>query len=134
MRPSPTGRPASLPKILVAEDHHDSRDALRMLLEAFDFDVVVAENGAQAIERALGDRPDLILMDIMMPEMDGLEAIRRLRREKSMTKVPIIAVTAMEGAHGPSLQAGASDFVRKPVDTNLLLKKIRESLEQEPEG
>lgn len=134
MRPSETRKSAGPVKILVAEDHHDSRDALRMLLEAFHFDVVVAENGAEAVERALGDRPDLILMDIMMPEMDGLEAIRRLRKEKSMTKVPIIAVTAMEGAHGPSMQAGASDFVRKPVDTGLLLKKIQESLHMELEG
>ncbi len=112
--------------MLVAEDHLDSREALRTLLEAYGYHVVVASNGREAVDVALSHAPDLILMDIMMPELDGFAAIRRLREEEPTRGVPIIAVTAMEGAHQLSLRAGANDFVAKPVDTRALLRKIAE--------
>jgi CheY-like chemotaxis protein len=115
--------------ILIAEDHLDSRDALRTLFEAFGFCVIEAVNGRQAVELALERDPDVILMDIMMPELDGFEATRRLRRERSMDRTPIIAVTAMEGAQHLALQAGASDYVRKPVDIQRLVAKVQSWLE-----
>ena len=116
------------PRILIAEDHPDSRDALRALLEAFGYQTAVAVNGREAIELALAEKPDLILMDIMMPELDGFEATRILRDHDQTRTIPIIAVTAMEGAHQLALQAGASDFLRKPIDTRILLDKIRQLL------
>lgn len=116
------------PRILIAEDHPDSRDALRALLEAFGYQTAVAVNGREAIEIALAEKPDLILMDIMMPELDGFEATRILRDHEQTRAIPIIAVTAMEGAHQLALQAGASDFLRKPIDTRILLDKIRQLL------
>jgi CheY-like chemotaxis protein len=115
--------------ILVAEDHLDSRDALRALLEAFGFHVLEAANGRQAVDVALRWQPDLILMDIMMPELDGFEATRELRRHDSTAHTPIIAVTAMEGAHQLAIQAGADDYVRKPVDIRGLVAKMHELLE-----
>jgi CheY-like chemotaxis protein len=115
--------------ILVAEDHLDSRDAMRALLEAFGYRVLEAVNGRQAVDVALECRPDLILMDIMMPELDGFEATRELRRHGSMACTPIIAVTAMEGAQSLAMQAGASDFVRKPVDIRGLVAKVHDWLE-----
>jgi CheY-like chemotaxis protein len=115
--------------ILVAEDHLDSRDALRALLEAFGYHVLEASNGRQAVDIALELRPDLILMDIMMPELDGFEATRELRRHPSTAGTPIIAVTAMEGAHQLALQAGANDYVRKPVDIRGLVAKVHNWLE-----
>jgi CheY-like chemotaxis protein len=115
--------------ILVAEDHLDSRDALRALLEAFGYQVLEAVNGRQAIDIALEKRPDLILMDIMMPELDGFEATRELRRHAITSATPIIAVTAMEGAHHLAMQAGASDFVRKPVDIRGLVAKVHDWLD-----
>jgi CheY-like chemotaxis protein len=118
--------------ILVAEDHLDSRDALRALLEAFGYRVVEAVNGRQAIAVALECRPDLILMDIMMPELDGFEATRELRRHDSTSLTPIIAVTAMEGAQHLALQAGANDFVRKPVDIRGLVAKVHDWLDTPP--
>jgi CheY-like chemotaxis protein len=113
------------PTILVAEDHLDSRDAMRALLEAFGFRVLVAVDGRQAVDVALEQSPDLILMDIMMPELDGFEATRQLRQHASTRRTPIIAVTAMEGAQRLALQAGANDYVRKPIDIRGLIAKVQ---------
>lgn len=123
------------PTILIAEDHLDSRDAMRALLEAFGFQVLVAVDGRQAVEVALAQHPDLILMDIMMPELDGFEATRQLRQHHATAGTPIIAVTAMEGAHRLALQAGANDYVRKPIDIRGLIAKVHDWLPStEPEN
>src|SRR5690606_21806369 len=117
------------PTILIAEDHLDSRDAMRALLEAFGYHVLEAVNGREAVDIALDRHPDLILMDIMMPELDGFEATRELRRHDRTQRIPIIAVTAMEGAHQLAIQAGANDYVRKPVDIRRLVAKVHDWLE-----
>ena len=125
-----TGQPAleassvQAATILVAEDHLDSRDALRALLEAFGYRVAVAVNGRQAVKLAVEQLPDLILMDIMMPELDGIQAMRELRLNPVTRLTPIIAVSAMEGAQHLALQAGANDFVRKPIDIRGLVAKV----------
>lgn len=111
--------------ILLAEDHLDSREALRALLEAFGFDVVPAVNGAEAIRLARRNPPDLILMDIMMPEVDGFEATRQLRDFPETRHVPIITLTAMEGARARAMEAGADDFLAKPISSGQLLDKVR---------
>ncbi len=116
------------PTILIAEDHLDSRDAMRALLEAFGFRVLVAVDGRQAVDVALEHTPDLILMDIMMPELDGFEATRQLRQHATTARIPIIAVTAMEGAQRLALQAGANDYVRKPIDIRGLIAKVHDWL------
>ncbi len=123
-------RQGTLLRILIAEDHLDSRDALRELLEAFGYSVVVASNGKEAIEAAMHASPDLILMDMMMPVMDGFEATRQLRRLPPTCGTPIIAVTAMEGAHELALHAGANEYVRKPIDIRQLLSKVNELLQR----
>ncbi len=120
------GRATAPLRILVAEDHLDSRDALRALLEAYGFAVLVAGNGKEAVEAALAAAPDLILMDMMMPVMDGFEATRQLRRLRQTATTPIIAVTAMEGAQELALHAGADEYVRKPIEVRLLLAKVSE--------
>ena len=107
--------------ILIAEDHFDSREALRALLEAFGYDVVEAMNGCQAVEAARANRPGLILMDVMMPVMDGFEAIRLIRQGDQTNDIPIIALTAMEGARELALHAGADDYVGKPIDIRRLI-------------
>lgn len=111
--------------ILLAEDHLDSREALRALLEAFGFDVIAAVNGAEAIQLARSNPPDLILMDIMMPEVDGFEATRQLRDCPETRDVPIITLTAMEGARTRAMEAGADDFLAKPINSGQLLDKVR---------
>ena len=116
-------------KILIVEDHRDSREALRALFEAYGYQVVEAHNGRVAIERARSDRPNLILMDIMMPELDGFDAARHIRAIPGHEQTPIIAVSALEDAHQLALEAGMSDYVRKPVDIRGLLNKVSSWLE-----
>ncbi|MBW3552593.1 MAG: response regulator [Gemmatimonadetes bacterium] len=118
------------PIILIAEDHLDSREALGALLEAFGFRVIAAVNGAQAVDLARERRPDLILMDIMMPELDGFEATRRLRGFPETCEIPIITLTAMDGARSLALDAGANDFLPKPINSGVLLKKVRSWLSE----
>jgi CheY-like chemotaxis protein len=111
-------------KILIVEDHHDSREALSALLRAFGYDVVEAINGREAILRAASDRPGLILMDIMMPELDGFNAARAIRAIPGLERTPIIAVTAIDDGEELALQAGMTDYVCKPVDIQKLLAKV----------
>ena len=113
------------PLVLIAEDHQDSRDALQTLLEALGYGVRVAANGAEAVEVAHASRPDLILMDMMMPQVDGFAATRTLRADEAFRSVPIIAITAMEGARESVLEAGCSDMVLKPVDIRAFLDRLR---------
>jgi CheY-like chemotaxis protein len=128
-RPSRTSRGAAT--ILIAEDHPDSREALRALLEAAGYSVLVATNGREAIECARSRPPDLILMDIMMPEVDGFQATRTIRQEGGrLASVPIVAVTAMEGSRNLTQAAGCDDFVSKPIDVRPFLEKIRDWLDR----
>ncbi len=113
------------PSVLIAEDHEDSRDALKTLLDALGYRVLEACNGAQAVEQARLHRPDLILMDMMMPHVDGFQATRILRADPDFRDVPIIAVTAMEGARPAVLDAGCDDLVAKPVDIRSFIDKVR---------
>jgi two-component system cell cycle response regulator DivK len=114
----------STPTILIAEDHEDSREALRALLDAFGYHVEVATNGREAVEAALATSPDLVLMDVMMPEMDGFEATRRLRENRDFRQIPIVALTAMEGARDRVMEAGCDDYVAKPIDVRTFLMRV----------
>lgn len=114
-------------RILVVEDHRDSLEAMRLMFEAAGFEVITAENGLQAVAKAQSEGPDIILMDMMMPSMDGFTATRTLRERSFDT--PIIAVTAMEGARSRALEAGANDFVPKPIDFRDLFRKVNRWLE-----
>ena len=121
--------PMTKTKILIVEDHRDSREALCALFQAFGYEVVHATNGREAISRAREELPGLILMDIMMPEVDGFDAARAIHRLTGLETVPIIAVTAMEGVQEMARDAGMSDYVRKPVDIHGLLAKVHVWLE-----
>jgi CheY-like chemotaxis protein len=116
------------PLVLLAEDHADSRDALCALLEAYGYEVVQAADGRQAVARARERRPDLVLMDLMMPGMDGLQATRELRADPALAGVRIVALTALESARPDVLEAGGDDLVAKPIDVRRLLARIPEWL------
>ncbi len=105
-------------KILVVEDFEDNRFMMRKLLEMSGYDVVEAENGYQAIEVARSIEPDLILMDLSLPMLDGLAATRRIREQTALSKVPIIAVSAHDTAdfHADALAAGCNEYMTKPID------------------
>lgn len=117
--------PETAPVVLVAEDHEDSRDALCTLLDALGYRVLVAANGGEAVEVARAHRPDLVLMDMMMPGVDGFQATRTLRADEAFRQVPIVAITAMEGAREAVLEAGCSDCVLKPLDIRMFMERLR---------
>jgi CheY-like chemotaxis protein len=125
VQPPETPEAERAPVVLIAEDHEDSRDALRTLLDAFGFRVVEAGNGREAVERALAEHPDVILMDMMMPFVDGFQATREIRAAEGMRHVPILAITAMEGARQRVMDAGCDDLVPKPLDVRAFLEQIR---------
>jgi PAS domain S-box-containing protein len=114
--PSPTAPP---PLLLLAEDNPQNATAVVEYLQTRNYRIAVANNGLQALDLARRQRPDLILMDVQMPEMDGLEAIRRLRAhpDQALAQVPIVAITAlaMRGDRERCLQAGATAYLAKPV-------------------
>lgn len=121
-------------KILVAEDNPVNRKLIVRLLTKLGYDVSVAENGSVALQLAMATHYDAILMDCQMPEMDGLEATRQIRRELPGRRVPIIALTAgaSSGDRDKCLEAGMDDYLTKPVDPTLLGASIRRWLSSSP--
>ena len=113
-------------KILLIEDNEMNRDMLSRRLAKRGFEVVVALDGASAAALAAAERPDLILMDLSLPDMDGCEVTRLVRAEPATASIPIIALTAhaMETDRIRALDAGCQDFDTKPVDLARLLAKI----------
>jgi two-component system cell cycle response regulator DivK len=117
-------------RILVVEDQEDNRRILRDMLTSADYEITEAENGEEALAAAAKQRPDLILMDIQLPIMDGYEATRRIKADPTLTDVPVIAVTsyALSGDEEKARAAGCDDFVPKPYSPRQLLVKIRQYL------
>ncbi|MDR0786871.1 MAG: response regulator [Gemmatimonadota bacterium] len=114
--------------ILVIEDDPGSRSALRSLLEACQYNVIEAEDGEEGWLRISRDHPDLVLMDIMMPVVDGLTLTRKLRSLEEFREIPIIAVTAMEGVRQLAMDAGCDAYLAKPFEITGLLTTISELL------
>ena len=112
-------------KILIVEDVEFNLDLLVQLLED-DYELVTAADGAVGIEMAQIEYPDLILMDMSLPIVDGWEATRRIRANKSLQAIPIIALTAhaMQGDEEKALACGCDDYLSKPIDEDLLFEKI----------
>lgn len=117
--------------ILLAEDDPTNQYVFRAILSAAGFQVEIVENGLQAIERAGQLHPRLILLDMMMPVMDGYETAGRLSADPAFADTPIVALTAkaMKGDLEKTLAAGCDDYIAKPVSRQALLQKIRQWLE-----
>jgi two-component system cell cycle response regulator DivK len=118
--------------ILVVEDQEDNRQILRDLLGSAGFRMIEANDGAQALTVAQSQRPDLILMDIQLPLVDGYEATRSIKRDPELKHIPVIAVTsyALSGDEQKAREAGCDAYVAKPYSTRHLLAKIGQFLEQ----
>jgi hypothetical protein len=118
--------------ILLAEDEEVVSILLADYLRGIGYRTVIARNGVEALERAREERPALTLMDVQMPEMDGLEAIRRFRAEANLATIPIIALTAlaMPGDRERCLKAGANEYLSKPVHLKDLAQMIEKQLQQ----
>jgi CheY-like chemotaxis protein len=128
---SDIGDQAAAPLLLLAEDNHTNQVAYAAYLKAKGYRVILASNGHEAIELTQQNLPDLVLMDIQMPGMDGLQAIRRLRAAPICQSIPIIALTAlaMPGDKERCLDAGANDYLTKPVSLKNLIEAVQSQLQ-----
>jgi two-component system cell cycle response regulator DivK len=119
-------------RILVVEDQEDNRRILRDLLTSVGYEIIEATTGEEGVAMAETGRPDLILMDIQLPGIDGYEATRRVRANPALGQVPIIAVTsyALSGDDVKAMEAGCDDYIPKPFSPRALLAKVRQYLPQ----
>ena len=116
-------------KVLLVEDSEDNRQMMKRLLEMSGYEVVEAVNGEQAVQKAQNLFPDLILMDLSLPRIDGLAATRMIRAIPGLSKVPVIVVSAHDTSdfHAEALASGCNEYVTKPIDfgeLELLLKRL----------
>jgi CheY-like chemotaxis protein len=120
-----------MPKILLVEDNEFNRDMLSRRLTRRGFEVLLAEDGARGIEVAQASLPELILMDMDLPVIDGWEATRRLKADAATRAIPVIALTAhaLQSDCDRAFAAGCNDFATKPIEFNVLLDKIARALE-----
>jgi two-component system cell cycle response regulator DivK len=119
-------------RILMVEDTEDNRQLLRDLFAATDYQLIEARNGAEGVAVAQQEKPDLILMDIQMPVLDGYEATRRIKADPALKDVPVIAVTsyALSGDDAKARAAGCDAYIAKPFSPRQLLAKVRELLNE----
>ncbi|HXU35789.1 MAG TPA: response regulator [Blastocatellia bacterium] len=117
-------------RVLLVDDFEDSRTGLKKLLEIEGYEVIEAADGAQAIECALSSKPDIILMDLSLPGIDGFSATKRIKEDAAMNSVPIIALSAHDVEYIERFveTAGWVDYVTKPVDIEALLDRLAKYL------
>jgi len=117
-------------KILLVDDSATILMMERMILNKGPYDLVTASNGEEAVTKALDERPDLILMDVVMPKMNGFDACRRIRQEEPIRLTPIIMVTTRGEVQNmeTGFESGCNDYVTKPINTTELLTKLRNFL------
>ena len=122
------------PRVLLVDDYPDAREMYSEYLAFSGFDVVEAGNGIEALQRAVDMTPDIILMDLSLPVMDGWEATRRLKADQRTASIPVVALTghALAGISDGALKAGCDAFVTKPCLPEDLVKEIRKILDRLP--
>jgi len=122
------------PLVLVVEDYQDAREMYAAYLQFSGFDVAEATNGVEAIEKAQSLMPDIVLMDLALPRMDGWEATRRLKNDERTKNIPVVALTghALAGHAEGARQAGCDAFVTKPCLPDALVAEIKRLLERQP--
>ena len=122
------GRERDLPKkILIVDDNQDSRELVVKVLKNKGYEIVEATDGEEAIEKAVGERPDLILLDISIPKLDGYEVTRRLKSQEEFRGTPIVALTAhaMKGDRAKALEAGCEGYISKPINIRELPDQVK---------
>lgn len=125
-----------MPRILVMDDDASVRDLCSVVLESEGFDVLLAPDAAQGIEAARRERPDLILLDVMMPNVDGLDALQALKSSAETASIPVVMLTALDGVSDIALatMGGAEGYVTKPFEPEHLISLMRRFLDGEREG
>ncbi|HTK27951.1 MAG TPA: response regulator [Vicinamibacterales bacterium] len=127
---------ADRPRVLLVDDYPDAREMYSEYLQFSGFDVIEASNGMEAIQKAADSRPDIILMDLSLPVMDGWEATRRLKANKRTAGIPVVALTghALAGVSEDARKAGCDAFVTKPCLPEDLVREIQRVLDEGPAG
>ncbi|HEX8943388.1 MAG TPA: diguanylate cyclase [Gemmatimonadaceae bacterium] len=136
-----TRRESDTPRILIVDDHEDNIELLRARLDAWGFTTDSAGDGEEALQRIQDSPPDLILLDVMMPKIDGIEVARRVKGNRSLPFIPIIMQTALDATENKveGLEAGADDYITKPIDfaelkarvnSMLRIKRLQDALEE----
>ena len=124
--------PARPPRILLVDDEPDNLELLAIILAHEGFLPVTASSGGEALDAVAKDAPDLVLLDVMMPVMDGFEVLRRLKADHATRGIPVIMLTAMDqpAAQKVARSAGAADFIGKPLDRADLCARVRTQLRE----
>lgn len=119
-------------RILIVEDNRDNMTLIVDVLDSLDYEVIQAHDGEQGVRLALNEKPDLVLMDLSLPRMDGWTATRALRQMEGFAHIPILALTAhaMVGDRERAMEAGCTDYISKPINIQELASKLRQYLEQ----
>jgi len=117
-------------RILIVEDNEDNFQLVRFLLERDGFEVISAVNGREGVETAIREKPDLILMDLSMPEMDGWTAAQKIKAEPETKAIPLLALTAhtLPGDRMRALEAGCDGYISKPINVEYLIKTVSSSI------
>ncbi len=123
-------------KILVIEDNEQNMYLVNFILEKFGYQVIQARSGDEGIQQAQQQKPDLVLLDIQLPVMDGYAVARELRKMKEMTEIPIVAVTsyAMPGDRENALKAGCSGYIEKPINPETFITEVEHYLHYAENG
>jgi DNA-binding response OmpR family regulator len=121
--------PAQAKRILVVDDIEDNLSLLQAILMEEGYEVDITKDGKSALAKIEASPPDLLLLDAMMPQMNGYEVTRRIRQNKNLPFIPILMITAYEDANVPEgLDLGANDFIRKPIDFDELMSRVKANL------
>ncbi len=122
--------------MLVVDDDRITRMLVKLLLEREGYEVLEGENGRQAVEIANRERPDLLVIDLMMPEMDGYQALEKLRTNLSLSTLPVMVLTAEDGPgiELRVLELGADDYIIKPFEPDVLLSRVRATFRRSQRG
>ena len=121
--------PAQAKRILVVDDIEDNLSLLQAILMEEGYEVDITKDGKSALAKIEASPPDLLLLDAMMPQMNGYEVTQRIRQNKNLPFIPIIMITAYEDANVPEgLDLGANDFIRKPIDFDELMSRVKATL------
>lgn len=115
-------------KILVVDDEKTIRVLIRKILENEQYEVIESTNGYEAVESAKKENPDVILLDMKMPVMDGIETCRRLRADEKTKNIPILVITALGETKMEAIKAGVDDFINKPFDTEEVIIRVKSML------
>jgi two-component system cell cycle response regulator DivK len=118
-------------RVLVIEDNEDNMKLITFILEHNSYSTICGENGKKGIELALKEKPDFIILDIQLPDMDGLEVLRVIRGSESNGQIPIIAMTsyAMSGDRKRLLGSGCNGYIEKPIDPGIVIKQIEKIID-----